>query len=362
MSKVEEKMKSVLLGMSGGVDSSVSAILLQEQGYKVYGVTMKLYAGEDDIEGACCGLSATADAKRVCDKLGIPHYSINFEKEFKEQVIDKFINEYQNCRTPNPCIDCNRFLKFGAMYELAKKLGIDYIATGHYAKVEYSEEYGKYVIKRSKASKKDQTYVLYNIPSDLVEHIVFPLSDFESKDEIRKIAEEHGLAVAKKPDSQEICFIPDNDYVKFLEKHNIQGMRHGKIVDTKGVIFGKHQGLHRYTIGQRRGMGISSATPLYVVKLNKEKNQLIVGKEEELYTDTVYVEDTNCILFDKFTEGLEVDAKIRYSTPAKPAIIHVNEDNTLTVKFKENVRAVTPGQAIAFYIGDILVGGGKIMK
>ena len=246
------------------------------------------------------------------------------------------------------------------MYELAKKLGIDYIATGHYAKVEYSEKYQKYVLKKSNSVKKDQTYVLYNIPSDLVEHIVFPLANFESKDEIRKIAKEHGLAVAQKPDSQEICFITDNDYVNFLEKHNIQGMKHGKIVDTKGKILGKHQGLHRYTIGQRRGMGISSSTPLYVVKLNKENNQLIVGQEDELYTDTVYVEDTNCILFDKFEEGLEVHAKIRYSAPAKPAVIHVNEDNTLTVKFKEKVRAVTPGQAIAFYIDDILVGGGKI--
>lgn len=347
-------MKSVLLGMSGGVDSSVSAVLLQEQGYKVYGVTMKLFEKDGD--------TSVEDAKKVCDKLGIEHHVLDFQDEFKKQVIDNFIEAYQNCETPNPCIKCNRHLKFGAMYEFAKNLGIDYIATGHYAKVEYSEEYNKYVIKKSSAGKKDQTYVLCNISSDMVEHIVFPLSNFESKDEIRKIAEEHGLTVAKKPDSQEICFIPDNDYVNFLEKHNIQGMKHGKIVDTKGVILGKHQGLHRYTIGQRRGMGISSSTPLYVVELNKEKNQLIVGKEEELYTDTVYVEDTNCILFDKFTEGLEVDAKIRYSTPAKPAVIHVNEDNTLTVKFKENVRAVTPGQAIAFYIGDILVGGGKITK
>lgn len=352
----------VLLGMSGGVDSSVSAVLLQEQGYEVYGVTLKLFDGKDERTEACCGLSATADAKRVCDKLGIPHYTINFEKEFKEKVIDKFINEYQNCRTPNPCIDCNRYLKFGAMYELAKKLGIEYIATGHYAKVEYNEEYGKYVIKKSKAAKKDQTYVLYNIPSDLVEHVLFPLADFESKDEIRKIAKEHGLLVAQKPESQEICFITDNDYVNFLEKHNIQGMKHGKIVDKNGAVLGKHQGLHRYTIGQRRGIGISSSTPLYVVELNKQKNELIVGKEEDLYSDTVLVEDTNCILFDSFKDGLEVDAKIRYSAPAKPAVIHVNGNNTLTVKFKEKVKSVTPGQAIAFYIGDILVGGGRIIK
>lgn len=344
-------MKSVVLGMSGGVDSSVSAILLKEQGYKVYGVTMELIANDG---------SAVRDAKAVCDKLGIEHYVLDLKDIFKEKVIDVFIDEYQKCRTPNPCIYCNRYLKFGAMYEFAKSVGADYVATGHYAKVEYSEKYGKNVIKKSNAGKKDQTYVLCNISPEIVDHIVFPLEKFESKDEIRKIAREHGLEVAQKPDSEDICFIPDNDYITFLDKHNIQGMRHGKIVDTKGTILGKHQGLHRYTIGQRRGMGISSSTPLYVVKLNKENNQLVVGQEEELYTDTVYVEDTNCILFDKFEEGLEVEAKIRYSAPAKPAVIHVNEDNTLTVKFKEKVRAVTPGQAIVFYIGDILVGGGKI--
>ena len=185
---------------------------------------------------------------------------------------------------------------------------------------------------------------------------------FESKDEIRKIATDNGLVTANKPDSQEICFIPDNDYVNFLERHNIQGMKHGKIINREGVILGKHQGLHRYTIGQRRGMGISSSTPLYVIELNKERNQLIVGKEEELYTDTVKVIDTNCILFDNFENGMRVDAKIRYSAPAKEATIFVNEDNSLTVKFDEKVRAVTPGQAIVFYINDILVGGGQITK
>lgn len=346
-------MKSVLLGMSGGVDSSVSAILLQKQGYKVYGVTMEFIQGDG---------TAAKDAKIVCDKLGIEHYILDLKDIFKEKIIDNFISEYQNCRTPNPCINCNRYLKFSAMYEFAKKIGAEYISTGHYAKVEYSEEFGKNVIKKSNAGKKDQTYVLCNIPAEIVDHIILPLAEFNSKDEIRKIASENGLEVASKPDSEDICFIPDNDYISFLEKHNIQGMKHGKIVDRNGTILGKHQGLHRYTIGQRRGMGISSTTPLYVIELNKEKNQLIVGKEEDLYTDTVLVEDINCILWDKFTEGLEVDAKVRYSTPAKPAVIHLNEDKTLTVKFKEKVRAVTPGQAIAFYLGDILVGGGKIIK
>lgn len=346
--------KRVLLGMSGGVDSSVSALLLQKQGYEVVGITMLLCSGEES--------QAIQDARNICKKLNIEHYVYDLQNEFKENVIKDFIKKYEECLTPNPCIKCNRYMKFGYMYQKAKELNCNYIATGHYAKKEFSEEYNKYVIKKSNAGKKDQTYVLYNIPSEMVEHVLFPLSDFESKDEIRKIATDNGLVTANKPDSQEICFIPDNDYVNFLERHNIQGMKHGKIINREGVILGKHQGLHRYTIGQRRGMGISSSTPLYVIELNKEKNQLIVGKEEELYTDTVKVIDTNCILFDNFENGMKVDAKIRYSAPAKEATIFVNEDNSLTVKFDEKVRAVTPGQAIVFYINDILVGGGQITK
>lgn len=346
--------KRVLLGMSGGVDSSVSALLLQKQGYEVVGITMLLCSGEES--------QAIQDARNICKKLNIEHYVYDLQNEFKENVIKDFIKKYEECLTPNPCIKCNRYMKFGYMYQKAKELNCNYIATGHYAKKEFSEEYNKYVIKKSNAGKKDQTYVLYNIPSEMVEHVLFPLSDFESKDEIRKIATDNGLVTANKPDSQEICFIPDNDYVNFLERHNIQGMKHGKIINREGVILGKHQGLHRYTIGQRRGMGISSSTPLYVIELNKEKNQLIVGKEEELYTDTVKVIDTNCILFDNFENGMRVDAKIRYSAPAKEATIFVNEDNSLTVKFDEKVRAVTPGQAIVFYINDILVGGGQIAK
>lgn len=346
--------KRVLLGMSGGVDSSVSALLLQKQGYEVVGITMLLCSGEES--------QAIQDARNICKKLNIEHYVYDLQNEFKENVIKDFIKKYEECLTPNPCIKCNRYMKFGYMYQKAKELNCNYIATGHYAKKEFSEEYNKYVIKKSNAGKKDQTYVLYNIPSEMVEHVLFPLSDFESKDEIRKIATDNGLVTANKPDSQEICFIPDNDYVNFLERHNIQGMKHGKIINREGVILGKHQGLHRYTIGQRRGMGISSSTPLYVIELNKEKNQLIVGKEEELYTDTVKVIDTNCILFDNFENGMKVDAKIRYSAPAKEATIFVNEDNSLTVKFDEKVRAVTPGQAIVFYINDILVGGGQIAK
>ena len=345
--------KRVLLGMSGGVDSSVSALLLKKQGYEVVGITMLLLENGND--------EAIQDAKNICQKLNIEHYVYDLRKEFKDNVISDFIKKYETCLTPNPCIKCNKYMKFGYMYKKAKELNCEYIATGHYAKVEFSEKYNRYVIKKSNAGRKDQTYVLYSIPSDIVEHILFPLSDFSSKEEIRKIAQENNLITANKPDSQEICFVENNDYVNFLDRHNIQGMKYGKIVDKEGKILGSHKGLHRYTIGQRRGMGISSSTPLYVVKLNKEKNQLVVGTESELYTDVVNVIDTNCIAMDSFSDKMKVMAKIRYSSEAKEATIHVNSDNSLTVKFDEKVRAVTPGQAIVFYIDDVLIGGGQII-
>lgn len=355
-------MDKVLLGMSGGVDSSVSAILLQEKGYEVIGVTMKLWEAEEEVEGGCCNLSSTYDAKRVCDKLGISHYVINLKEEFKKYVIDDFVEKYEKCLTPNPCIKCNKYMKFDLMYKKAKELGCKYIATGHYAKTEYSEKYGKYVLKKSRSQKKDQTYVLYNIPSDMVENVLFPLGDFESKDEIRKIAKDHGLNVASKPDSQEICFIPDNDYVSFLNNHMKCKHDGGNIVDKTGKVLGIHEGLYRYTIGQRKGMGISSKTPLYVTKLDDKKNELVVGMQDDIFSDEVRVDNINCILFDKFTSNMRVKAKIRYSAEAKDATIFLNDDNTLTVKFDEKVRAVTPGQSIVFYIDDIVVGGGEIMR
>lgn len=352
-------MDKVLLGMSGGVDSSVSAILLQKQGYEVIGVTMRLWESEDNKN---CNVSSDDDAKRVCDKLGISHYEIDLKEEFKKYVIDDFIEKYEKCLTPNPCIKCNKYMKFDLMYKKAKELGCKYIATGHYAKTEFSEKYNKYVLKKSNSIKKDQTYVLYNISSDMVKYILFPLGDFESKDEIRKIATEFGLNVASKPDSQEICFIPDNDYVNFLNnnmKHKPSG---GNIIDKSGKVLGRHEGLYRYTIGQRKGMGISSKTPLYVTKLDNKKNELVVGIQDDIFSDEVKVDNINCILFDNFYDSMRVKAKIRYSAEAKDATIFLNDNNTLIVKFDEKVRAVTPGQSIVFYIDDIVVGGGEIMR
>lgn len=347
--------KRVLLGMSGGVDSSVSALLLKEAGYEVIGATMELYASS-----SCCNLETYMDAKRICESLGIMHFTFDYKKEFKDNVINDFIDCYKNCKTPNPCIECNKYLKFGIMYEKAKELGCNYIATGHYAKTEYSEEYGRWVLKKSKAGRKDQSYVLWNIPKGLLEHIVFPLSDFESKEEIREIARKNNLKVANKPDSEDICFVPDGDYKKFLEVNSDITPKEGNIVDLNGKVLGKHTGLYNYTIGQRKGLGISNEVPLFVVGFNSEKNEVIVGEEKDLYKQEIEVTDINLLLFDKIEKTMEVTVKTRYSSTEAPATIEQKEDRII-VKFKEPQRAPTPGQSAVFYLGDIVVGGGKIL-
>lgn len=342
-------MKKVLLGMSGGVDSSVAAILLKEQGYEVIGVTMKLWKETDDT-----------DAKKVCEYLNIKHYTFDLREEFKLRVINNFCKVYAECKTPNPCIECNRFLKFGVMYEKAKELGCEYIATGHYARVEFDNEYNKYVLKKSNAGKKDQSYVLYSISQELLSKIIFPLSNFESKDEIRTIAKKHGLEVASKPDSEDICFIPDGNYKKFLEENSDIKHTLGDIVHVDGRILGKHNGLHNYTIGQRKGMGIANPVPLFVVGFNPEKNQVIVGEKDKLFSKELYLEEVN-ILVNEITEKTKVTAKIRYSSQEANAFIYPICDGKMKVEFEEPQRAITPGQSVVFYKGDIVLGGGKIV-
>lgn len=347
--------KKVLLGMSGGVDSSVSALILKKQGYEVIGASLQL------LQDTEFNTNTFLDAKNVCDFIGISHFSYDYKKEFKKHVIDDFIECYATCKTPNPCIECNKYMKFGVMYEKAKELGCNYIATGHYAKTEYSEKYGRWVLKKSNAGKKDQSYVLWNIPKDLIEHILFPLSDFETKDEIREIARQNNLNVANKPDSEDICFIPDGNYKKFLENNSKIKPKKGNIVNSKGQIMGKHTGLYNYTIGQRKGLGISNPNPLFVLGFNKEKNEVIVGEEKELYKKEITVTNINLLLIDDIKEEIEVNVKTRYSSKEAKAKIH-KEGNNIKVIFNEEQRAITPGQSAVFYVDDIVLGGGKIVS
>ena len=339
------KNNRVLLGMSGGVDSSVAAILLKEQGYEVVGVTMKLLNNEFSDE----------DAKKVCEALGIEHYTVDYTEEFNEKVIKDFCNCYVNCKTPNPCIECNKHLKFGLMQEKAKELNCEYIATGHYAKTEYSEQYKRYVLKKANSLAKDQSYVLWNIPKDLVGKLIFPLSDYTDKNNIREMAEKYNLEVASKKDSQDICFIPDGDYKKFLEENSDIKPIGGNIVNSKGEILGKHKGLYYYTIGQRKGLGISNPVPLFVLGFNKERNEVIVGEEKELYKKELIAEDINLVLFDEIKEPLKVMTKTRYSAREFASTIYPIDNERIKVVFDEPQRAITPGQSAVFYIDNIVV-------
>lgn len=333
----------VVLGMSGGVDSSVSALLLKNKGYEVIGVTMELYVGS-----SCCNKDTYLDAKNVCNSLDIMHLIFNYKDEFQKYVIDDFVCNYKNCKTPNPCIECNKHLKFGLMFEKAKEFGAEYIATGHYAKAEYSEKYGRRVIMKSASSSKDQSYVLWSVPKDVVEHLLFPLSDFESKEQIRQIARENNLKVANKPDSEDICFIPDGDYKKFLEEKANLSTKEGNIVDKTGSILGKHQGLYRYTIGQRKGLGIAHPTPLFVLGFNPEKNEVIVGEHSELFQKELQIEDVNLLAIDEIEDGMEFETKIRYAAKPVKSKLYNLEAGKVRIVFEEDVRGVTPRSVSCF--------------
>ncbi len=347
--------KKVVVGMSGGVDSSVTAYLLKQQGYDVIGATMNIW--EQQSDGSCCGLSAVNDARRVADMLEIPYYVMNFKKEFKEKVVDYFFEEYKNGKTPNPCIQCNRYVKWESLFQRAKELGADYIATGHYAKVRKHPVTGRYCIEMSEAVGKDQTYVLYNLTQHQLEHTLMPCGDY-NKDEIREIAEKIGLRVAHKPDSMEICFVPDNDYVGFLEETYNYKPKKGNFVDMKGNVLGKHNGIINYTVGQRKGLGIAFGKPVYVNKIIPERNEVVLGSNEDLFNTTVYADNVNFCAWESIEGEKRAKAKIRYAHKASPCTVSC-ENGILKCVFDEPQRAATPGQALVVYDEDnyVLCGG-----
>lgn len=353
-------MKKVLIAMSGGVDSSTAACLLKEEGFDVIGVTMKLHDSGDNSEtdtNTCCSLSDVEDAKNTACMLGFPHYVFNFKADFRKQVIDRFIAAYENGETPNPCIDCNRYLKFEELYRRAAALGCDFIATGHYAQIE--EKNGRYLLKKAADIQKDQSYVLYTLTQEQLAHTIFPLGSYE-KTETREIAEQHGLLNAKKHDSQDICFVPDGDYAAFIRRTTKKIYPEGNFVDTNGTILGKHKGLIHYTIGQRRGLGLSLPAPLYVMKKDLETNSVILCTNEELFQTEMNVEEINWISADDFKEAFRAEVKIRYSHKAAQALV-IPDKKRARIIFDEPQRAITTGQAAVFYQDNYVIGGGKIV-
>ncbi|NLK08045.1 MAG: tRNA 2-thiouridine(34) synthase MnmA [Firmicutes bacterium] len=352
---------TVVVAMSGGVDSSVAAALLKQSGYNVIGLTMEIWpVGMEDADGGCCSLDAVEDARRVAAKLDIPYYVVNMRDTFSEEVIQPFTEAYLEGRTPNPCIMCNRNIKFGALWQKALELNADYVATGHYAIIEQDPATKRYILKQGRDQTKDQTYALYNMTQKQLAHTLFPLGEFE-KDEIREKAHQLGLPVADKPDSQEICFVPNDDYRTFLQEQAPESHRPGDIVDMEGNRLGRHEGVAFYTIGQRRGLGISAPEPLYVVGLDVEKNQVIVGSQTAVFAQGLRAVDINWISIPELKEEMQVQAKIRYNTKPAPALLRTVEQGVLTI-FEVPQRAVTPGQSVVWYKGDAVVGGGIIVE
>ena len=353
-------MKKAMIAMSGGVDSSVAAWLMKRDGYDCMGVTMRLFAGEDSCERkghTCCSLDDVEDARSVARQLGIPYFVFNFTEDFGTQIMDRFVCAYENGFTPNPCIDCNRYMKFEKLMKRAKELDYDYVVTGHYARIE--EQDGKFLLKKAIDEKKDQSYVLYSLTQEQLAHTLFPLGGM-TKPQIREMAEEQGLINARKHDSQDICFVPDGDYAKFIEQYTGRKSKPGDFVDMEGNILGRHKGIIHYTLGQRRGLGIPAAARLYVCDILPKTNQVVLGSNEDLFHTELTAEKVNLISCESLKEPMRLKAKIRYRHPEQDAVAWQTEDGVLHVRFDKPQRAITKGQAVVLYDGDIVVGGGVI--
>ena len=355
-------MAKVMVGMSGGVDSSVAAKLLIDSGYDVTGVTLKLFDGGDISEDfrTCCSLSDVEDARSVCYRLGIDHFVFNFKEAFRKKVINQFTESYLNGKTPNPCIECNRHIKFDKMLRRAEELGFDYIATGHYAERVYDYKTNRYILKRPKDRSKDQTYVLYGLTQYQLSKTLFPLGEYEKSD-IRRIAEAAGLINSRKPDSQDICFVPDGDYASFIKKNTGAEIKEGNFISADGDVIGRHKGIINYTIGQRRGIGISIGKPAYVTDKNALENTVTIGDESNLYKSEITAYDVNLISLDSISDEMRVTAKVRYSRNEQAAVVIPSGNGEVLVKFDEPQRAITPGQAVVLYDGEYVAGGGTIL-
>ena len=356
--------KKAIIAMSGGVDSSVAALLMKEKGYTCMGATMKLYQNEDvglRREHTCCSLDDVEDARSVAYALDMPYYVFNFADRFKTDVIDKFVHSYEMGVTPNPCIDCNRYLKFDKLFQRMVELNYDYVVTGHYAQIDFDENTGRYLLKKAVDHNKDQSYVLWSLTQEQLKHVQFPLGGME-KCEVRALAEAHNFINARKHDSQDICFVQNGSYADFIEQYTGKTYPPGDFVDTDGNVLGQHRGVIRYTIGQRKGLGISSTTPIFVRELRPETNEVVLCKSESLFSHDCHVDNINYMAEEKLTEPVRAIGKIRYSHAGAPCTLYPQPDGTLLAQFDEPQRAMTPGQAAVFYQDDHVLCGGTIEK